>query len=142
MAVSPEVPGNFSTKNRRRQKPAASAKTGFEKIRFIGGTHLTIEQTESRGRTLPSTESVSLPSRQVAKIHEGTPSHLLRRGARALAPHSPRLRTHRSTAHPAAGVLLRDHRRQRRVARRAAARYKTRLPCVQTEKEAPSRARR
>jgi hypothetical protein len=38
---------------------------GLEKIRFMNGTHLTIEQTESGTRSQPALAFRSLPYRQV-----------------------------------------------------------------------------
>src|SRR3989441_9554042 len=86
--------------------------------------------------------SRSLPCRQVKRIHEGTPAYILRRGACALAPHAARYGNHGSPFDRVAGLFFRDDRRQRGIARRAAAGCQTQISRFQVEKEAWANARR
>src|SRR6266700_8308820 len=86
--------------------------------------------------------SRSLPCRQVKRIHEGTPTYILRRGACALAPHAAGYGNHGSTFDRVAGLFFRDDRRQRGIARRAAAGCQTEISRFQVEKEAWANARR
>src|SRR5215472_2183816 len=152
MAVSPESAGNFSTKKRRRHNPAASAKTGLEKIRFIGATHLTIEPTESRrGRFSRSGERrsrrIALPAgrRAIPKVkqtHERTKADLLRCAACALAPHPACDGNQRSPAHFTAGLFFCDDRRQRGIACQFASGHKVQLSPAEDEEESGFGTRR
>src|SRR6267143_4139901 len=113
--VSPEFAGNFRTKRSRRQSPAISAAIGLEKIRFIDESHLTIERraierTQSREMN-PARHIYRLPPcRWTVNIHEGTPTHILRRGACPLAPHPPRAGNLRHPLNATAGLFLHHHR--------------------------------
>src|SRR6266849_6322003 len=65
MAASPDSPGNLRTKKRRRQAPAASARMGDEKIRFMVAWHLTIEATLTEWRSAQVSRGHPGPQRSV-----------------------------------------------------------------------------
>src|SRR5450432_251284 len=111
--ASPELAGNFNTKNSRRQRPATMAANGLEKIRFMNGTHLTMEQTDSGSRSVIRLGFQAPPCCQVERFHEGTWSNFLRRRARPVAAHAPFHGNFRRAAHAIARLFLREHRRQR-----------------------------
>src|SRR5256884_9277139 len=83
----------------------------------------------------PSRERIGSHPEGLSRFNEGTCTDILRRGACALAPHSPCPRDQWSAAHPAVGVLLHHHRRQRRFARRFAPRHQAGLSRAENEKE-------
>src|SRR5260370_41231770 len=116
MTVSPAVAGYFQAKKSRRQSPATNAATEFQKIRFIGGTHLTIEQRLNQQPRIKETEATrhveSSPclTAELRRFHEGTPTYFLRRGARPLAPHAPGAGNLRRSADPVARLFFRHYR--------------------------------
>src|SRR5258708_2021523 len=139
MTVSPAVAGYFQTKKSRRQSPATNAATEFQKIRFIGGTHLTIEQRLNQQTRIKETEATrhveSSPclTAELRRFHEGTPTHFLRRGARPLAPHAPGAGNFRRAADPAARLFFRHYRSERGASRGPVAGYAAGLPRVENQ---------
>src|SRR3979411_2179275 len=117
--VSPEFAGYFRTKKSRRQTPANNATIGLEKIRFIDESHLTIEGRpieRTQSREMEPSPACILPCRQAENVHEGTPTNILRRAARPLAPYAPRAGNFWLIVNASPGLFFRHHRGERRVA--------------------------
>src|SRR5260370_26121549 len=134
MTVSPAVAGYFQAKKTRRQRPATNPGTEFQKIRFIGGTQLTIEQRLNQQTRIKETEATrhveSSPclTAELRRFHEGTPTHFLRRGARPLAPHAPGAGNFRRAADPVARLFFLHDRTERGASLGPHAGYAAGLP--------------
>src|SRR5712692_6492851 len=112
MTVSPAVAGYFQAKKSRRQSPAANAATQFQKIRFIGETHLTIEQRLNQQTDIKETdatrhvESSPCLTAGLRRSHEVAPTSFIRLGVRPLSLLAPGAGNSQRTAYPSAPLFF------------------------------------